>query len=404
MISENSSRADRSIPDSRAARTGDSKEQKAATEAASEATEVKGQEADDEDGTTAEFLDDDSVLLGGEEKAATDKKSIFQKAKNWVNENITGEEDNPLEFTSEGLSKDAKLQIGAAAAGVAGAALLSGCSEGSGSYEHGRMTWQTHDINDPKVVGFSHSSYADYDYEVVGRDDYGRDIEERELRGYDHSYQPRIKNTKVGEYEKPKYLPPKRDFMGPKVPRDKEVTLEWEEPVMSKRKIGNKPTNFYERVWWGGWGWNTGSDPNSYEFDNNGNLVSASNGISPVYRNAPEFNADGSVKMKDVEKTFMVDEGCKGLNEASNLAQTLVLGGLTGLLMGTMLTTGGKVISREFMEDNSEEQLELLEEVYAETQEAIKEKEESKAEKTDETTETRETKDTTEKETEESAA
>jgi hypothetical protein len=62
---QTSHRVDRSVPDNRDARTGDSKEQKAA----SEATEVEEQqEGEDEDGTTAELHDEDTVLLNNEDR------------------------------------------------------------------------------------------------------------------------------------------------------------------------------------------------------------------------------------------------------------------------------------------------------------------------------------------------
>jgi hypothetical protein len=301
------------------------------------------------------------------------KMSILQKAKNWTNENISGNEkdssENALESLSGGMSKDTKIKMGAAALGAAGAVALAGCGESSGTPEHGRMEWRTHDIKDPKLTGFSQSRWTDYDSVRVGTDDNGFGIYEDEVVGYRYSYSPNIKNEKVGTYKKPKYLPPKHNFMGPKVPRDKEVTLEWEEPVMKKKNLGNIPSGYYQREYGWGWGWNS----NSYNYDSNGKLESATHGVSPVYRDAPVYNSDGSVKMKDVEKTFMVDEGCTGLQSTSNLAANVMYGAGLGLMMGAVITSANKVLTSD-LRDDSKEQLELLDQEHAKTQEAMKEK------------------------------
>jgi hypothetical protein len=298
------------------------------------------------------------------------KMSILQKAKNWTNENISGDEKDSSGRTqgtlSGGMSNDTKIKLGAAAVGAASVAALAGCTQNSGSTEYGKMEWQTHSINDPKLTGFSHGSSPVYSSVYVGTDDNGVPQYDYKIVGHNHSFSPKIKNEKVGTYDKPRYLPPKHNFMGPKVPKDKEVTLEWEEPVMEKKNLGNIPRGYYTQDWFG-FGW--ASDSNRYTYDDDGNLIKASHGVKAVHRNTPVYNSDGSVKMKDVEKTFMVDEGCKGLDSTSNLAVNMLYGAGLGLMLGAVITSTNKVLTSD-LKDDTEEQLAILDQEYAKTQEA----------------------------------
>jgi hypothetical protein len=317
--------------------------------------------------------DDDLMTMSGQ---LDGNKSVLKRAKDWVDKNITGVENESNAITT-GLSNEDKLKLGLA---VTGAALAAGCTEHSENFlnrppgDPGKMNWKTYDINEPELVGFHHRAHEDTRKEWQRNDINGDPVFKEEVVGYHHSFLPRIKNTKVGTYEKPKYTPPEKTFLGPKIPRDKEVTLTWEEPVTERKNLGKIPSDYYTHRY-GPFTLKFKQDTNYYEYDNNGNLKSATHGVKPVHRNTPVYDSEGNVKMKEIEKTFMGDEGCIGLEKTTSLLTNVMKGACLGFMMGAIITTSNKLLIHGLVDD-TEEQLKLLDKEYAQTKEAMNSKEE----------------------------
>ncbi len=147
-------------------------------------------------------------------------KKGFQKIgegiSNWVEENITGYHATPEGkkslFKIVGDYGDDHKRMATAAA-CAGGAIGTGVGLWTGLQEvktdDVKLAWNSNDINDPKLTGYSHYAHevGHTEREYVGTDSEGNS-EYRDryvVDGYWHRYSPDIRYDKVGTYNTPGY-------------------------------------------------------------------------------------------------------------------------------------------------------------------------------------------------------
>ncbi len=119
----------------------------------------------------------------------------------------------------------------------------------------------------------------------------------------------------------------------------KTVTLQWQEPVMHDKYLGNIPKSHYQYTW----GLPFWSDTNSFEYDEHGNLIRATHGIKPVYGEAPVYTENGSIKMHTVEKTITSQR----FGMFGGIMGGLTLGAIGGALAGITISILHKMIGEE---------------------------------------------------------
>jgi len=94
----------------------------------------------------------------------------------------------------------------------------------------------------------------------------------------------------------------------------------WQEPVMERKHLGNIPSDYYT-PWWGGW---LGED--HVRFDDKWNIQ----GVDPIYRDAPVYNPDGSIKMATKE----ADISSQRFGPVSGAIGGAIIGGIGGVAGG----------------------------------------------------------------------
>ena len=105
----------------------------------------------------------------------------------------------------------------------------------------------------------------------------------------------------------------------------------WQEPVMERKNLGTIPHDYYTSDdWYSGWSHET------VHFDDKGTVA----GGEPVYRDAPVYNADGSLKMKTVEAN--IDSKRYGIFGGTFFG--VILGGIGGTLGGVAVGLINKML------------------------------------------------------------
>ncbi|MCE1246508.1 MAG: hypothetical protein LWY06_07690 [Firmicutes bacterium] len=155
----------------------------------------------------------DGVDLGKDEGGL---KGAWQDVKDWVNANITGDDVGPggkksvARIVSDYSPAHKQMAAaGASAGGAIGAAigLASGHSEITN--DKAEVKWHSHDVQDQKLVGFTHWSHevghTERDYVGTDKDGNAQYNERYVVDGYQHTFSPDIKYTTVGSYSTPAY-------------------------------------------------------------------------------------------------------------------------------------------------------------------------------------------------------
>lgn len=160
----------------------------------------------------------DKIDIQGKEEwgAGSGIKRAWGGVKDWVHDNITGHDVGPNgEKSIFCVSSDYRsthsdyAKAGAALGGAVGTGigLLSGYSEVES--DNIDLAWETKDIGDPKLTGYSHYASEDGHYEryYTGTDSDGNSMYSQRyvVDGYWHRFSPNIHYDKVGTYEVPKY-------------------------------------------------------------------------------------------------------------------------------------------------------------------------------------------------------
>ncbi|MFP4497636.1 MAG: hypothetical protein ACLFQV_05445 [Vulcanimicrobiota bacterium] len=110
----------------------------------------------------------------------------------------------------------------------------------------------------------------------------------------------------------------------------------WEVPVTESRNLGNIPDSHYQPTF----GLRFWSDRNRFHYDEQGRLSGASHGIDPVHRQAPVFNDDGSVMMREVTESV----SSKRFGPVGGTLMGIGLGAVGGFLGGLAISLIHKVI------------------------------------------------------------
>lgn len=132
--------------------------------------------------------------------------SGFKDLRSWVGDNIIGQDDGYASKREVRMRDYAVLGAGTGA--VAGAAI--GVVTGFNSQGNDSITEQMvhRDVLHPSLRGWSHwaspDTYQDCHYEGYGDDRH--QVCDTKIRGWWHTYSPRIENRDVGDYTEPRFV------------------------------------------------------------------------------------------------------------------------------------------------------------------------------------------------------
>jgi len=107
-------------------------------------------------------------------------------------------------------------------------------------------------------------------------------------------------------------------------------TLTWQEPTLQRKHLGNIPSDYYS---WSRW------DYHHHDYNTDGSL----SGGNRVYRNAPVYNSDGSVRMHDVTETI----DSKRFGKFAGTSMGLALGTVAGIMGGFAVAMIRKIVMAE---------------------------------------------------------
>ncbi|MCD4783408.1 MAG: hypothetical protein K8T10_06220 [Candidatus Eremiobacteraeota bacterium] len=160
----------------------------------------------------------DKIDIQGKEEwgVGSGIKRAWGGVKDWVHDNVTGHSVGPDgEKSVSRICSDYRsthkdfAKAGAAVGGAVGTAvgLLEGYSEVKS--DQVELAYESKDIGDPKLTGYSHYAQEDGHYEryYTGTDSEGNSqySERYVVDGYWHRFSPNIRYDKVGSYKVPGY-------------------------------------------------------------------------------------------------------------------------------------------------------------------------------------------------------
>ncbi len=132
--------------------------------------------------------------------------SGFKDARSWIGDNIIGEED-PYTTRQQTRMRDYAV-MGAGTGAVAGAAIGVVTGFNSQGADKIQEQWVHRDVLHPSLRGYSHWAHADT-YQDCHTEGYGeneREVCDTKIRGWWHSYSPRIEHRDVGDYQEPRFV------------------------------------------------------------------------------------------------------------------------------------------------------------------------------------------------------
>jgi len=288
----------------------------------------------------------------------------FKGFQRWLGENVVGKGADDYASPEDRKTRDFAV-LGAATGALVGATIGTVTGFSAQAQDTIEERWNNHSVTHPHLTGYSHSAIPDYDrechYEGTGED--RREVCHDELKGWWHRFDPKIRHDNVGQYSSPSFHHSKgwepllggfigaaggalvglglgiganalRKAISKPAPDEEPVVLgkakqdqladatgaammaggavgaglgawlgsksggieianqqvntrTWSAPVTVSTKIGEIPRDNYQYKWFSLW-------PGNGE----------GHGTTGVYRDVPQYNSDGTVRMQDVTREF----------------------------------------------------------------------------------------------------
>lgn len=290
--------------------------------------------------------------------------SGFKGFQRWLGENVVGRGADDYSSPEDRKTRDFAV-LGAATGALVGATIGTVTGFQAQAQDSIKEQWNGHSISHPHLTGYSHSAIPDYDREChyEGTGENRREVCHDELKGWWHRFDPKIRHDNVGNYSSPSFnhtkgwepllggfvgaaggalvglglgiganalrkaiMKPSADeepvelgkakqnqladaagaavmaggavgaglgaWLGSRsggieVANQQVTTRTWSAPVTVNTKIGEIPRDNYQYKWFSLW-------PGNGE----------GHGTTGVYRDVPQYNSDGTVRMQDVTREF----------------------------------------------------------------------------------------------------